>query len=128
MLLGKDGKVELRDVSGHVVMDGKNPVQEDRITYKFVKQAFRKAYLAAWKKYAEDNEGEEVRPQFLVIDIVFPVLWSQFFAVRVAFFCGACRKFLQRRWRFFATCIAFFAEGREKNRSYLAFCQQRYER
>lgn len=79
-------KVELRDVSGHVVMDGKNPVQEDRITYKFVKQAFRKAYLAAWKKYAEDNEGEEVRPQFLVIDIVFPVLWSQFFAVRVAFF------------------------------------------
>ena len=28
-------KVKLRDVSGHVVMDGKNPVQEDRITYKF---------------------------------------------------------------------------------------------
>ena len=61
-------KVELRDVSGHVVMDGKNPVQEDRITYKFVKQAFLKAYLAAWKKYAECKDGEEVQPQFLVIE------------------------------------------------------------
>ncbi len=60
-------KVELRDVSGHVVMDGKEPVKEDRITYKFVKQAFLKAYLAAWKKYAEGGE-DGVQPQFLVIE------------------------------------------------------------
>ena len=53
-------KVELRDVSGHVVMDGNDTVKEDRITYKFVKQAFLKAYLAAWKKYADCKDGEEV--------------------------------------------------------------------
>ena len=117
MLLGKDGKMELRDVSGHVVMDGKNPVQEDRITYKFVKQAFRKAYLAAWEKYAEDNEGEEVRPQFLVIDIAFPVLWSQFFAVRVANFCNAggvflppALRFLQRAERKIAHILLFVSK------------------
>ena len=61
-------KVELRDVSGHVVMDGNDTVKEDRITYKFVKQAFLKAYLAAWKKYADCKDGEEVQPQFLVIE------------------------------------------------------------
>ena len=61
-------KVELRDVSGHVVMDGNDTVKEDRITYKFVKQAFLKSYLAAWKKYADCKDGEEVQPQFLVIE------------------------------------------------------------
>lgn len=38
--------------------------EEKRITYTFVKQAFLKAYLGAWKKYA----GVEVTPQFLVIE------------------------------------------------------------
>ena len=60
-------KVELRDVSGHVVKEGNDIVKEDRITYKFVKQAFLKAYLAAWKKYAEGSE-DGVAPQFLVIE------------------------------------------------------------
>lgn len=41
--------------------------KEKRITYKFVKQAFLKAYLSAWKKYAESDESG-VAPQFLVIE------------------------------------------------------------
>lgn len=61
-------KVELRDVSGHVVKEGNDIVKEDRITYKFVKQAFLKAYLAAWKKYAECKDSDGVQPQFLVIE------------------------------------------------------------
>ena len=41
--------------------------KEKRITYKFVKQAFLKAYLSAWKKYAEGDENG-VAPQVLVIE------------------------------------------------------------
>lgn len=41
-------------------------LKEKRISYKFVKQAFLKAYLGAWKKYAE-AEGK-AEPQFLVIE------------------------------------------------------------
>ena len=40
--------------------------KEKRITYTFVKQAFLKAYLGAWQKYANGNET--VEPQFLVIE------------------------------------------------------------
>ena len=40
--------------------------KEKRITYTFVKQAFLKAYLGAWQKYAKGNETAE--PQFLVIE------------------------------------------------------------
>ena len=62
-------KVELRDMSGHLVKEEGTTrvVKEDRITYKFVKQAFLKAYLSAWKKYAEGNESG-IAPQFLVIE------------------------------------------------------------
>ena len=45
----------------------KGTYTESKITYKFVKQAFMKAYLGAWKKYA-DREGDEAVPQFLVIE------------------------------------------------------------
>ena len=40
---------------------------ESKITYKFVKQAFMKAYLGAWKKYA-DRDGDKAVPQFLIIE------------------------------------------------------------
>ena len=48
------------------VLDKGKEVEENRITYTFIKQAFLKAYLGAWKKYAEG--GDEVQPQFLVIE------------------------------------------------------------
>lgn len=48
------------------VLDKGSEVEENRITYTFVKQAFLKAYLGAWKKYADG--GDEVQPQFLVIE------------------------------------------------------------
>lgn len=61
-------KVELRNHDGHVVVDDNNKVvKEPRITYKFVKQAFLKAYLAAWKKYSAGSL-DKVEPQFLVIE------------------------------------------------------------
>lgn len=62
-------KMELRDMSGHLVKEEGTTrvVKEDRITYKFVKQAFLKTYLSAWKKYAEGDESG-IAPQFLVIE------------------------------------------------------------
>lgn len=48
------------------VLDNGSEVEENRITYTFIKQAFLKAYLGAWKKYADG--GDEVQPQFLVIE------------------------------------------------------------
>lgn len=45
---------------------GVEVAKEKRITYTFVKQAFLKAYLGAWQKYAKG--GETVKPQFLVIE------------------------------------------------------------
>ena len=48
------------------LVEGNEVVTENRITYTFIKQAFLKAYLGAWKKYAEG--GDEVQPQFLVIE------------------------------------------------------------
>ncbi len=44
----------------------KGTYKEKRITYQYVKQAFLKAYLSAWKKYAES--GETPQPQFLIIE------------------------------------------------------------
>lgn len=46
--------------------DEKVELKEPRITYTFVKQAFLKAYLGAWQKYAKG--GETTEPQFLVIE------------------------------------------------------------
>lgn len=45
---------------------GLEVAKEKRITYTFVKQAFLKAYLGAWQKYAKG--GETTEPQFLVIE------------------------------------------------------------
>lgn len=45
---------------------GVEVAKEKRITYTYVKQAFLKAYLGAWQKYAKC--GETAEPQFLVIE------------------------------------------------------------
>ena len=45
---------------------GVEVAKEKRITYTYVKQAFLKAYLGAWQKYA--TSGETAEPQFLVIE------------------------------------------------------------
>lgn len=43
-------------------------VSDNKIEYKFVKQAFLKAYVRAWKKFVGMEEVGEVAPQFLVIE------------------------------------------------------------
>lgn len=42
--------------------------KETKIVYEFVSQAFLKAYVAAWKFYAEVNEDEAPKEQYLVIE------------------------------------------------------------
>lgn len=45
------------------------PIKEKRIEYKFVKQAFLKAYIKAWKLFKDScADREELLPQFLVIE------------------------------------------------------------
>lgn len=41
--------------------------KESKIIYEFVSQAFLQAYVAAWKKYAEADEGDPQK-QFLIIE------------------------------------------------------------
>ena len=53
--------------SGTVFNKNEGTYKEKRIVYQFVMQAFLKAYLGAWKKYAE-ADGDEVDPQFLIIE------------------------------------------------------------
>lgn len=60
-------EVELRDLSGHKVVENGEIVKEDRIVYEFVAQSFLQAYVSAWKKYAEANE-DEPQKQYLVIE------------------------------------------------------------
>ena len=60
-------EVELRDLSGHKVVEKGEFVKEDRIVYEFVAQSFLQAYVSAWKKYADANE-DEPQKQYLVIE------------------------------------------------------------
>ncbi len=56
---------------GMVYPNGANkdkPIVDNKIEYKFIKQAFLKAYIRAWKKFLSPNENYEVAPQFLVIE------------------------------------------------------------
>ena len=60
--------VELRDVSGHKIIEDGKEVKEDRIVYEFVAQAFLQAYVQAWKYYVKPMEDGSIKPQFLVIE------------------------------------------------------------
>lgn len=50
-----------------VKLNGKE-MMEDKIVYEYVSQAFLQAYVAAWKKYSDAQEGEEPMDEFLVIE------------------------------------------------------------
>ena len=50
-----------------VKLNGKE-MMEDKIVYEYVSQAFLQAYVAAWKKYCDVQEGEEPMDEFLVIE------------------------------------------------------------
>ena len=56
----------MRDVTGKVIIENGKPVTENRIVYEFVNQAFLQAYVAAWKKLAENQT--ETQRQYLVIE------------------------------------------------------------
>lgn len=60
-------EVDLRDLSGHKVVEDGEVVKEDRIVYEFVAQSFLQAYISSWKKYADANE-DEPQKQYLVIE------------------------------------------------------------
>lgn len=44
------------------------PIVEDKIVYEFVEQAFLQAYINAWTKYAEVQDGEQPKEQYLIIE------------------------------------------------------------
>ena len=45
------------------------PIKDSKIEYKFVKQAFLKAYIKAWRLFKEScADGQVLSPQFLVIE------------------------------------------------------------
>lgn len=50
-----------------VMYNGKE-MMEDKIVYEYVNQAFLQAYVAAWRKYCDVQEGEEPMDEFLVIE------------------------------------------------------------
>lgn len=53
--------VPVRDKNGKEMM-------EDKIVYEYGSQAFLQAYVAAWRKYCDVQEGEEPMDEFLVIE------------------------------------------------------------
>lgn len=61
-------EVEMRDVTGKVIIEHGQPVTENRIIYQFVDQAFLQAYIKAWKFYTESLEGADPKKQFLIIE------------------------------------------------------------
>ena len=61
-------EVEMRDVTGKIIIEHGQPVTENRIIYQFVDQAFLQAYIKAWKFYAEAKEGIAPKKQFLIIE------------------------------------------------------------
>ena len=61
-------EVEMRDVTGKVIIEYGQPVTENRIIYQFVDQVFLQAYIKAWKFYTEAEEGANPKKQFLIIE------------------------------------------------------------
>ena len=53
--------VPVKDKNGKEMMEAK-------IVYEYVSQAFLQAYVKAWKKYSDAQEGEEPADEFLVIE------------------------------------------------------------
>ena len=60
-------QVPMRDVTGKVIKENGVDVEEDRIIYEFVEQAFLQAYINAWKFYAQTDEKEPEK-QYLIIE------------------------------------------------------------
>ena len=61
-------EIEMRDVTGKVIVEHGQPVTENRIIYQFVEQAFLQAYIKSWKFYAEAEDDAAPKKQFLIIE------------------------------------------------------------
>jgi len=57
-------KTDVRDMAGHIVYENGKAVKESRIVYRYVMQAFLKAYVAAWR----EQKNDEPRPVFLIVE------------------------------------------------------------
>lgn len=57
-------KTDVRDMAGHIVYEKGEAVKESRIVYRYVMQAFLKAYVAAWR----EQQNNEPKPVFLIVE------------------------------------------------------------
>lgn len=57
-------KTDVRDMAGHIVYENGKAVKESRIVYRYVMQAFLKAYVAAWC----EQQNDEPKPVFLIVE------------------------------------------------------------
>lgn len=55
---------DVRDMAGHIVYEKGEAVKESRIVYRYVMQAFLKAYVAAWR----EQQNDEPKPVFLIVE------------------------------------------------------------
>lgn len=54
----------VRDMTGHPVTEDGKEIKESRIVYRYVMQAFIKAYVAAWR----EQQNDEPKPVFLIVE------------------------------------------------------------